>query len=71
LPNIIRGTCYVYVTQSVGHCLALAEKYPQSIGFYSVSQSNRISVQHSTIRLWYCWWSNSVIVTLTHWILGI
>ena len=32
---------HVYGAQSVGHCLALAEKYPQSIGFYSVSQSSR------------------------------
>jgi len=32
---------YVYGAQSVGHCLALAEKHPQSIGFYSVTQSSR------------------------------
>ena len=31
----------VYGAQSVGHCLALAEKHPQSIGFYSVTQSSR------------------------------
>lgn len=32
---------HVYPVQSVGHCLALAKKYPQSVGFYSVSQSSR------------------------------
>lgn len=32
---------HVFGAESVGHCLALAEKYPQSIGFYSVSKSCR------------------------------
>lgn len=32
---------HVYGAESVGHCLALAEKYPQSIGFYSASKSCR------------------------------
>lgn len=32
---------HVFEAESVGHCLALAEKHPQSIGFYSVSQSSR------------------------------
>jgi DNA-binding LytR/AlgR family response regulator len=30
---------HVFGAESVDHCLALAEKYPQSIGFYSVSKS--------------------------------
>jgi DNA-binding LytR/AlgR family response regulator len=32
---------HVFGAESVGHCLALAEKYPQSVGFYSVSKSSR------------------------------
>lgn len=32
---------HVYGAHSVGHSLALAEKHPQSIGFYSVSKSSR------------------------------
>jgi DNA-binding LytR/AlgR family response regulator len=31
----------IYEAQSAGHCLALAEKHPDSIGFYSVAQSSR------------------------------
>lgn len=31
----------IFETQSVGHCLTLAEKHPDSVGFYSVSQSSR------------------------------
>ncbi|BFT29381.1 hypothetical protein D210916BOD24_05570 [Alteromonas sp. D210916BOD_24] len=32
---------HVFEAESSGHCLALAEKYPNSIGFYSVAQSSR------------------------------
>ena len=32
---------HVLEAESLGHCLALAEKYPQSIGFYSASKSCR------------------------------
>ena len=32
---------HVYRADSAGHCLALAEKHPHSIGFYSVSPSSR------------------------------
>lgn len=31
----------VFEAESSGHCLALAEKHPNSIGFYSVTQSSR------------------------------
>lgn len=31
----------IYEAQSAGHCLALAEKHPDSIGFYSVAKSSR------------------------------
>lgn len=32
---------HIYSADSVGHCLALAEKYPNAIGFYSVARSSR------------------------------
>lgn len=31
----------IFEAESTGHCLALAEKHPNSIGFYSVAQSSR------------------------------
>lgn len=32
---------HIFEAESTGHCLALAEKHPNSIGFYSVAQSSR------------------------------
>lgn len=41
LLNQLNIFSMIYEAESVGHCLALAEKHPSSIGFFSVAQSSR------------------------------